>query len=106
MREALSNVQTIQEQTWNQENWNVELTRALTTIENSRMEWNQARLKWPQLDGEDPLALDRKKTAQALGSFWEGKSFGQLCRLGFALTWPVALVGLLGLIAWLVFQFR
>ncbi|MBI2949501.1 MAG: hypothetical protein HYY23_17830, partial [Verrucomicrobia bacterium] len=88
LRDALSHVQAIQEQTWNQENWNVELTRALTTIENSRMEWNQARLKWPLLDGEDLLALDRKKTAQALGSFWEGKSFGQLCRLGFALTWP------------------
>jgi hypothetical protein len=70
------------------------------------MEWNQARLKWTLLDGADPLALDRNKTAQALSSFWEGKSFGQLCRLGFALTWPVALVGLLGLVAWLIFRLR
>ncbi|MBM3837681.1 MAG: hypothetical protein FJ398_06910 [Verrucomicrobia bacterium] len=106
LREALANVQSIQEQTWNQENWNVELTRALTTIENSRMEWNQARLKWPLLEGEDPLTRNGGKTAQAPGSFWEGKSFGQLCRLGFALTWPVACVGLLGLIAWLIFQLR
>ena len=44
-REAVSKVQAINEQLWNQDNFSVELTRALTTLENARMEWNAARLQ-------------------------------------------------------------
>src|SRR5881394_2314821 len=51
LREALTKVQTIHEETWTQENYNLELTRALTVIDNARMEWNAARLKWPLLSG-------------------------------------------------------
>lgn len=106
LREALTGVQAIHEETWNPEHWSVELTRALTTIENSRMEWNQARLKWPLLSGELSSAGDQKKAALPTGSLLERQSFGQLCRLGFALTWPVALVGLLLLGALLVLRLR
>src|SRR6266850_871124 len=49
MRDALSKVETIEEEAWSKENFNVELTRALTIIENARMEWNTARLKFPVL---------------------------------------------------------
>jgi hypothetical protein len=42
-REALAKVESIQEETWNKESFSVELTRALTAIENARMEWNSAR---------------------------------------------------------------
>src|SRR5216117_2645816 len=51
LRGALTKVQTIHEETWTQENYNVEVTRALTIIDNGRMEWNAARLKWPRLNG-------------------------------------------------------
>lgn len=106
LRDAHASVQAIHEETWNQENWNVELTRALTTIENSRMEWNQALLKWPLLSGENLASNPQKKPAGSMDSFWEEKSFAQLCKLGFALTWPVALVGLLGLGILLLLRFR
>src|SRR5207247_7807555 len=43
LREALTKVQTIHEETWTQENYNVDLTRALTVLDNARMEWNAAR---------------------------------------------------------------
>src|SRR6185436_6954511 len=49
LRDALSKVQAIHEELWTKENFNVELTRALTIIENARMEWNTARLKFPVL---------------------------------------------------------
>src|SRR5579864_3300539 len=49
LREALDKVQSVHEETWNQENFGVELTRALTAVENARMEWNAARLKFPVL---------------------------------------------------------
>ena len=106
LHDALAGVQAIHEETWNQENWNVELTRALTTIENSRMEWNQALLKWPLLSGELLASNPQKGPTGSTASFWEEKSFGQLCQLGFALTWPVALVGLLGLGILLLLRFR
>ncbi|MEW6304200.1 MAG: hypothetical protein AB1705_12055 [Verrucomicrobiota bacterium] len=95
LRDALSKVQAIHEESWTAENWNVELTRALTTIENSRMEWNSARLKWPVLDKvlQSPEQAEAAKLPTPL---LEPQNFGQLCRIGFALTWPVALVLAIG----------
>src|SRR5947207_12353656 len=43
-RDALSKIEAVREETWTKDNFNVELTRALTSIENGRMEWNTARL--------------------------------------------------------------
>src|SRR5207249_3184623 len=51
LRDALTKVQSIHEETWTQDNYNVEVTRALTIIDNGRMEWNAARLKWALLNG-------------------------------------------------------
>ena len=48
-RDALDKIQAIHDETWTKENFSIELTRALTTIENARMEWNSARLKLPGL---------------------------------------------------------
>ena len=45
-RDALAKLQAIHEQNWRPDQFNTELTRALTTIENARMEWNSARLKF------------------------------------------------------------
>lgn len=98
LREALTEVDRIQEDTWTEENWNTELTKALASIENSRMEWNRARLSWPLLNGQAE-GVDAPKTSAAVGSPWEGRSFWELCKFGAAMTWPVALVGLIGVIA-------
>lgn len=98
LREALSKVEALREECWTQENWNSELTRALTTLENARMEWNSARLKWPVLDGKPADTPAREAVPSRLASplsVLEGKSFLELCELGLALTWPVALAALL-----------
>ena len=74
----------------------MELTRALTTIENARMEWNSARLKISALAGETQQAaapLTRDVTP-AFQSSLANLSFGQLCKIGFAFTWPLMLVAL------------
>ena len=96
MREALSKVELLKEEGWTQENWMTELTRALTTLENARMEWNSARLKWPVLDGA--LKTEQEIAEQGAGTFagLERKSFVELCRLGLALSWPVAVAILAG----------
>lgn len=106
-REALSKVGSIREETWTAENLNVELTRALTHLENARMEWNAARLKLPVLSApasstEAPKGATSSSLPLPLGPH----SFGELCRIGFALTWPLAAVALLGVSLLLVVLLR
>jgi hypothetical protein len=98
-RMALAKVQAINDQTWNKENFQVELTRALTTIENARMEWNSARLKISALAGETKeAAASLEKTPAPVAATTTPSlaelPFGQLCKIGLALTWPLLLVAL------------
>jgi hypothetical protein len=93
LREALTKLESIHEDAWTKENFSVELTRALTAIENARMEWNSARLKFSVLSGQAPST----QTTEAQAPVRENlplsgdRSFLSLCRVGLALTWPVAL---------------
>jgi hypothetical protein len=93
-REALDKVQAVHDETWTKENFQVELTRALTVVENARMEWNSARLKLPALAGEARPAPDAAEgpgptaTAPALAEL----PFGQLCKIGLALSFPLMVV--------------
>ena len=88
LREALGKVQAVNEATWTKDDFQLQLTRANTAIESARMEWNGARLKWPVLSGEKfTQAAEKEKPAPTPLA---EKSFLELCRLGFALTWPIA----------------
>ncbi len=99
LREALGKIQSVHEETWTQDNFNVELTRALTAIENARMEWNSARLKFPVLSTEAPSAVASVPAEPApITTLLGTRSFGELCRLGFALTWPVATAVTIGIV--------
>jgi hypothetical protein len=93
LREALEKVESVREENWTQANFNVELTRALTTLENARMEWNGARLKFPVLSGRAVEQGEPGPASEALPAL-ATLSFGQLCRIGLAATWPLVLVGL------------
>ena len=64
MREALNKVQAINDQTWTKDNFQIELTRANTTIESARMEWNTARLKWTVLSPENLEKAAEKDAAR------------------------------------------
>ena len=93
LKDALQKVQNINDQGWSKENFNVELTRALTTIENGRMEWNSALLKFPVLSAA-PIAEKQNQTTHLDPSFFAPQTLGQLFKLGLALTWPLVLLGL------------
>src|SRR5438552_4174945 len=100
LREALTKIEAIREESWSGENFHVELTRSLTTLENARMEWNSARLKFPVLSGQHPqengaTTADGSPSLASLASL----PFGKLCRVGLGLTWPLAVVGLIILAA-------
>ena len=99
LRDALAKVQAVHEESWTKDNFNIELTRALTALENARMEWNAARLKLSVLDGE---AKEKSETgpisAPGLTPF-ANASFGELCKFGLAMTWPLVLIALGVLVA-------
>lgn len=92
LKEALQKIQNINDQSWSKDNFNVELTRALTTIENARMEWNSARLKFPVLSGQT-VASDAGQPGPSAQPVLATQNFVQLLKLGFALTWPLVLIG-------------
>jgi hypothetical protein len=97
-RDALSKIEAVREETWTKDNFSVELTRALTAVENGRMEWNTARLKFPVLTGEKATAVAASGEAAAPEALpFSNRSFGELCKLGLALTWPLALIALAAL---------
>src|SRR5580658_6250407 len=91
-REALAKVETIHDETWTKENFHVELTRALTAVENARMEWNSARLKIPALAGESAKKTETETAPQPVVSPFANLSFGELCKIGLAMTWPLLIV--------------
>lgn len=102
-RSALGNIEGITEDSWTKENFNAELTRALTTLENARMEWNSARLKLAVLSGpKQPENAALEPAIAPAQSPLAECSFGQLCRLGLAFTLPLSLTALLALGALIV----
>jgi hypothetical protein len=106
-RDALGKVEAIREEAWTAENSDVELTRALTAVENARMEWNSARLKFSLLsgnstEGERAVPSSNPFAPSALAQL----SFGQLCKMGLALTWPLAIVALAAFGVFLVVLLR
>jgi hypothetical protein len=99
-------IEAVHEQTWTKDTFNVELTRALTAIENARMEWNGARLKFPVLSGQIKETAAAPDAILPASSPFTGNTFGELCRLGLALTWPLATVALLALGVLVALLFR
>ena len=94
-RGALEKIQNVRDETWTKENFQMELTRALTIVENARMEWNSARLKLPALAGEAAQKKSETESApQPVVSPFANLSFGQLCKIGLAMTWPLLIVAL------------
>jgi len=99
LREAFEKVQSIQEDQWSAEVYTRELTRGLTVVDNARMEWNTARIKWPRLNGssETPapqLGSSTSRTSTQAGSpWWRSAHFMELTKLGLAFTWPLLVAG-------------
>jgi hypothetical protein len=100
-RENLVRLQSIKQEEWTQEEYNIELTRALTAIENARMDWNSARLKYGILSGSASTATAREKGAPT--PTLATMPFMDLCRIGLAMTWPVVLLAAAA-VALLVFK--
>lgn len=99
LRDALSKVQSIQEESWTKENFELELTRALTVVENARQEWNSARLKFPFLDAS-PDKAQAKSNLNAQS--FKIPDFYELLKIGFAINLPLVLIILIAIIVILI----
>jgi hypothetical protein len=99
LRDALVKIEGIHEETWTKDTFAGELTRALTCLENARMEWNGARLKFSVLSGPVKAPDTAPPVSELRLPPYGNLGFGELCRVGFALTWPLALVTLAGIVA-------
>mgnify|MGYP001765826083 CR=1 FL=1 len=97
LRDQLTKVQALDEQTWTQEGYQVELTRSLTTLENARMEWNAAQLKWPLLSASPPTPAVSAPSHPDAAEWLASLSWKTALKLGLALPWPLVVVALLGL---------
>jgi len=105
-RDALDKIQAVHDESWTKENFSIELTRALTSIENARMEWNAARLKYPVLSGVAKEESDTEDIPAPAPSPFANLGVGELCKIGFAMTWPLALVALGALGVMIAFLLR
>ncbi|MCX6905134.1 MAG: hypothetical protein NTW03_16975 [Verrucomicrobia bacterium] len=103
LREGLSKLKAIQEDSWSKENFSAELSRALGVADHARMEWNSCRLKFAVLSGESPAnPAGMPAGHDHAASLFEGKDFWELAKLGLALTWPIALVAGLAILVTLL----
>ncbi len=91
-RVTVQKVQAINEKAWTSDNHHVELTTASTTVENARMEWNSARLRFSILSGTAPNAAESKTPAHP-SILSPETSMLQLFKIGLALTWPLVVLG-------------
>ncbi len=94
LREALGKVESLVDIDSRRDEWKLELTRGLTTLENARMELNAARIKWPQIHNPEPPAATSLADVPLMANPLVPQSFGQLCVIGLAVTWPLLLLGL------------
>lgn len=92
---ALEKVLALREENWTSENFQMELNRALTTLDNARMEWNSVRVKYPSVERTPEEAETAAHEASRQNNpFLQPQDWPQLFRLGIALTWPLVLLGL------------
>ena len=105
LRDASHQIESLHEEAWTDSDWNQQLSRALTVIENARMELNSARLKWPILDGNSASPKSPHSGPANAASLAE-LPFKTLLRLGFALTWPIGAVGLVAIAVFAVVLLR
>lgn len=105
-RSAAASLEAIDEDSWSGEAFNTELSRGLACVENARMEWNAARIRFPILTGQVSTNSEPSNQQAAPLSTFQNLSLGQLCKVGLALTWPLALVALaaLGLMVFLLLR--
>jgi len=96
-RDYLDQLQSIRDAEWNSVNLRPELTKALSIIENSRLEYNRARTKLDCLDPSAGLPVETAGDADADGRM-DWSEMGRYARLGAAASAPLIVAGTIWLL--------
>ena len=96
--EMLDKIKHLNHEAWSEKEYSSELTKALSLLENARMEWNSARIKISSLDGTKSTTVSQNSddlSGSALFEKINALSFSQIFKLGAILQWPILLSALL-----------
>jgi len=90
-------IEAIDPKSWNPSDLHKELSRALSTVDDARTEFaeQRSRLQAADEDNSDVSLPDALSNVSALGS---ERSFFQWLRIGIALTLPLIIFGIIGLV--------
>jgi len=89
-------LESIDPRTWNPADLNKELSRALSTVDDARTEYNQQRSRL-QATADESEAAPLPETAAGFENHGMAHSFGQWVQIGFAFTLPLIIFGLIAL---------
>ena len=103
-QKALTRLRSIDEEKWKEDDSKAQLSEAMMIIDHGRMEWNGALIRWPAIFDSDGRELTDSGKTDARNEVplrypEPDLSFRTLLKVGFALTLPLSLIGLIGLIS-------
>ena len=87
----------IEPKSWNPAELPKELSRALSTVDDARTEFSQQRSRLEAGNSDQSPDLDLPETSAALSGLGGGKSFAQWMQIGFAITLPLIIFGMIAL---------
>jgi multidrug efflux pump subunit AcrA (membrane-fusion protein) len=90
-------LEAIEPKTWNSAELPKELSRALSTVDDARTEFSQQRSRLEASGGES-TEMDLPDVASGSMGLGGGKSFVQWMQIGFAVTLPLIIFGIVALL--------
>lgn len=103
---ALDRVTSIREEDWDPNYVDSECGQAMRVIADARMEWKRCVLRWPEIrrgQEADPMRLEDGTGAPLASVPLTQHNLAYLCRMGFAMTWPIGLALLIVGILFVIF---
>lgn len=88
----------IDPKSWNPAELPKELSRALSTVDDARAEFSQQRSRLEAGNPDDSEGLDLPEPTSGVGGFGGTKTFAQWLQIGFALSLPLIIFGILALL--------
>jgi hypothetical protein len=105
-KDALNEIEHINEQNWAEVEFRKELYKALVIIDDARVEYNKALAKIQALEGSRESILDSGSISKMSSANEVGeRSFGTWVKIGFAVSVPFWLLAILATVAYLVLHF-
>ena len=106
-KDALKEIEQINEDTWPEEDFRRELYRALVVIDDARIEYNKALAKIHALEGARESILDEGSIGRVSGNQEQGseKGFGAWVKIGFAVSIPFWALVIFATTVYLVLHF-